>query len=122
MLKVESACRRPQDVSAVFLYRKVPAVPSKAVVLEAPIVGASEKMMDEWLPAYLRALDQVDADTEDGEPGESYSIPLSFFTTPPDPTSLLPHHVDRDSTCSLEAEKPSSFPSSFPWPSLSLQS
>ena len=76
-------------MSAVFLYRKVPAVPSKAVVLEAPIVGASEKMMDEWLPAYLRALDQVDADTEDGEPGDPLppSIPGLF------PLSLLFLHT-----------------------------
>ena len=38
-------------------------------MLEAPVFAASEAEMDEWLKNYLAALDQVDPDTEDAEPG-----------------------------------------------------
>lgn len=53
----------------MFLYRKLPSTPAKAIVLEAPVFNATEASMDEWLKAYLAALDQVDAETDNGEPG-----------------------------------------------------
>ena len=53
----------------MFLYRKVPATPPKAIVLEAPTFSATEEIMDEWLKAYLAALDSVDPEEEGGEPG-----------------------------------------------------
>ena len=60
--------------------------PPKAIVLEAPVFAASEAEMDEWLKNYLAALDQVDPDTEDSEPGAApfflFRLCLQIFCLP----------------------------------------